>query len=218
MKYIAAKSTFVLLAVLGGLLISAPASSGQGAAPKASPPVLVTSCGQSQGPAMLNVILRKVIVGYKDVVRVPPIVIHEPIGVVYEILPLATPEDLKATGCKTLIVTMGSSLKGMGAAGISIDDELKRIAEVIDAAHKAKITVIGAHIEGMKRRAQGADAGDTTDEQSIDAVAPHSDLLLIIKDGDSDGRFTAISQGKKIPMVLAEKNMDLVAALEKLLK
>jgi hypothetical protein len=198
MKHIAKHSTLALFAVLlaaGAVSLSA----GQGAGPKSSPPVLVTSCGQSQGPAMLNVILKRV-------------------GVVYEINPLATPQDLKAKGTKTLIITMGASLKGMGAAGISIDDELKRIAELIDAAKKAKITVIGAHIEGMKRRAQGADAGDTTDEQSIDAVAPNSDILLIIKEGNSDGRFSAISQGKKIPMVEAEKNMDLVKELEKLLK
>ena len=89
---------------------------------------------------------------------------------------------------------------------------------MIDAAKKANITIIGAHIEGMKRRAQGADAGDTTDEQSIDAVAPKSDILLVIKEGNADGRFTNISQAKKIPMVEAEKNIDLVAALEKLLK
>ena len=191
MKHIARKSIFILLAaaaIAGPLSLAA----GQGAAPKASPPVVVTSCGQSQGPAMLNVILKRV-------------------GVVYEILPLATPQDLTAKGCKTLIITMGASLKGMGAAGISIDDELKRITELIDAAKKAKITVIGAHIEGMKRRAQGADAGDTTDEQSIDAVAPKSDILLVIKEGNADGRFSVIAQGKKIPMVEAEKNMDLVA-------
>ena len=198
MKHIARKSVFALLAVatVAGVVSMA---AGQAAAPKASPPVLVTSCGQSQGPAMLNVILRRV-------------------GIAYEIMPLATPQDLKAKGCKTLIITMGASLKGMGAAGISIDDELKRIADLIDAARKAKITIIGAHIEGMKRRAQGADAGDTTDEQSIDAVAPKSDILLVIKEGNADGRFTNISQAKKIPMVEAEKNMDLVAALEKLLK
>jgi hypothetical protein len=188
----------LLIATLAGLWIVSFAA-GQGAAPKASPPVLVTSCGQSQAPAMLNVILKRV-------------------GVVYEILPLATPQDLKDKGCKTIIITMGASLKGMGAAGISIDDELKRIADVIDAAKKAKITIIGAHIEGMKRRAQGADAGDTTDEQSIDAVAPKSDILLVIKEGNADGRFTNISQGKKIPLVEAEKNMDLVKELEKLLK
>jgi hypothetical protein len=191
-------ASLLLIAALAGLWIVSSAA-GQGAAPKASPPVLVTSCGQSQAPAMLNVILKRV-------------------GVAYEVLPLATPQDLKDKGCKTLIITMGASLKGMGAAGISIDDELKRIADVIDAAKKAKITIIGAHIEGMKRRAQGADAGDTTDEQSIDAVAPKSDILLVIKEGNGDGRFTNISQGKKIPLVEAEKNMDLVKELEKLLK
>jgi len=198
MKHIARKSVLVLLAV-ATVAATLSLAAGQAAAPKASPPVLVTSCGQSQGPAMLNVILKRV-------------------GIVYEIMPLATPQDLKAKGCKTLIVTMGASLKGMGAAGISIDDELKRIADVIDAAKKAKITVIGAHIEGMKRRAQGADAGDTTDEQSIDAVAPKCDILLVIKEGNSDGRFSAISTGKKIPLIEAEKNMDLVKELEKLLK
>jgi hypothetical protein len=191
-------ASLALIAALVGLgLVSLAA--GQGAAPKASPPVIVTSCGQSQGPAMLNVILKRV-------------------GVAYEILPLATPQDLKAKGCKTIIITMGASLKGMGAAGISIDDELKRIADVIDAAKKAKITIIGAHIEGMKRRAQGADAGDTTDEQSIDAVAPFSDILLVIKEGNADGRFSIIAKAKKIPLIEAEKNMDLVKELEKLLK
>jgi hypothetical protein len=167
--------------------------------PKASPPILVTSCGQSEGPSMLNTILKRV-------------------GVVYDIVPLATVSDLKAKGYKTLIITMGASLKGMGAAGISIDDELKRISELIDAARKAKITIIGGHIEGMKRRAQGADPGDTTDEQSIDTVAPKSDILFVKKEGNADGRFTTISQGKKIPMVEFEKNMDMVAALEKIFK
>ncbi|MCJ7563094.1 MAG: DUF6305 family protein [Candidatus Aminicenantes bacterium] len=167
--------------------------------PKASPPILVTSCGQSEGPSSLNTILKRV-------------------GVAYDIAPLATVKDLKAKSYKTLIITMGASLKGMGAAGIAIDDELNRITELIDAAKKDKITIVGAHIEGMKRRAQGAEAGDTTDEQSIDTVAPKSDILFIKKEGNEDGRFTIIAQAKKIPMIEFEKNMDMVAALTKLFK
>ena len=167
--------------------------------PKASPPILVTSCGQSEGPSSLNTILKRV-------------------GVAYDIAPLATVKDLKAKSYKTLIITMGASLKGMGAAGIAIDDELMRISELIDAAKKDKITIVGAHIEGMKRRAQGAEAGDTTDEQSIDTVAPKSDILFIKKEGNEDGRFTIIAQAKKIPMIEFEKNMDMVAELTKLFK
>jgi hypothetical protein len=166
---------------------------------KASPPVLVTSCGQSQGPEMLNMILKKV-------------------GIAYDIVPMATVKDLKSKPYRTLIVTMGASLKGMGAAGVSIDDELKRVTDLIDAARKDKITIIGAHIEGMKRRAQGAEAGDTTDEQSIDTVAPKSDLLFIHRDGNTDGRFTTISQSRKIPMIEFAKNLDMVPELTKLLK
>jgi hypothetical protein len=169
---------------------------------KAEAPVLLTSCGQSPGPVMLKVVLQKI--------QVP-----------YELNSLAGPADLQAklqagTPFKTLVIVMGASMKGMGAAGIEIEDELKRTAALIAEARKQGMKVIGAHIEGMKRRAQGASAGDTTDEQSIDAVAPNVDLLLINKEGDSDGRFTTIAKGKNIPLIAVEKNMDLVAELQKL--
>lgn len=168
---------------------------------KAEAPVLLTSCGQSPGPVMLKVVLQKI--------QVP-----------YELNSLASPADLQAkkqagTPYKTLIIVMGASMKGMGAAGIEIEDELKRTAALLAEARQEGMKVIGAHIEGMKRRAQGASAGDTTDEQSIDAVAPNVDLLLINKEGDSDGRFTTISKGKNIPLLAVEKNLDLVAELQK---
>jgi hypothetical protein len=189
-----------ILALFGALLLAAvPRISAQALPVKAGTPVLITSCGQSPGPVMLKVILQKV-------------------GIAYDLNPLAANADLKAKPFKSLVIVMGASLKGMGAAGISIDDELKRIGALIDEAHKLKITVIGAHIEGMKRRAQGADAGDTTDEQSIDAVAPKSDILLVNKDGDGDGRFTNIAKAKNIPLILVEKNLDLVKECEKLFK
>jgi hypothetical protein len=68
----------------------------------------------------------------------------------------------------------------------------------------------------MERRAQGAAPGDNSDELSIDAVCPVSDLLLVRKDGDEDKRFTAISTGKKIPMIAFEKNMELSDVLKNL--
>lgn len=199
MKHIIRSAALAAAVVVLAAAISSAGAAQPAQGPKASPPILVTSCGQSEGPSSLNTILKRV-------------------GVVYDVVPLATIKDLQAKPYKSLIVTMGASLKGMGAAGISIDDELTRVAELIDAARKAKITVIGAHIEGMKRRAQGADVGDTTDEQSIDTVAPKADILFVKKEGNSDNRFTIIAQAKKIPMVEFEKNMDMVAALEKMFK
>ena len=192
-------AVLVAAAILVLLPVSLPSQTPEA---KAELPVLVTSCGQSIGPTTIKVVLQR-------------------LKLAYEIDPLATPETLQAkakagTPYKSLIITMGASLKGMGAAGIEIDDELARAAALIAEAKKQGIKVIGAHIEGMKRRSQGAAAGDTTDEQSIDAVAPHSAILLVLKDGNSDGRFTVISEAKKIPLVEFEKTVDLIPALEKL--
>ena len=128
----------------------------------------------------------------------------------------ATAQDLATRKFKSLIIVTGASLKGMGAAGVSMKDELARTSALIDAAKKAGVLVIGAHIEGMARRSQGAEAGDNSDEQSIDAVCPKSQLLLIRKDGDEDGRFTAIAKKQNIPMIAFEKNLEIEGVLKSL--
>lgn len=158
---------------------------------KAELPVLVTSCGQSPGPTYIKVFMTR-------------------LGFDFEFSTLATAEDMVArkeagNPFKSIIIVTGASLKGMGAAGISIEDELARTNKLIEEARKQGMTIIGAHIEGMDRRAQGAAPGDNSDELSIDAVCPLSDLLLIKQEGDEDGRFTAISTDEDIPMILFEK-------------
>ncbi len=196
------KAVAVLAAAVAVAVLIPVALAGQAAEPKAELPVLVTSCGQSIGPTTIKVVLQR-------------------LKMAYEIDPLATPALLQAkakagTPYKSLIITMGASLKGMGAAGIEIEDELTRAAALIAEARKEGVKIIGAHIEGLKRRSQGAAAGDTTDEQSIDAVAPNADILLVLKEGNSDGRFTVISKSKKIPLIEFDKTIDLIPALEKL--
>ncbi|MCK4432140.1 MAG: hypothetical protein KAW19_12675, partial [Candidatus Aminicenantes bacterium] len=184
-------------------------TSNQSEIPKIELPILITSCGQSPGATMLKVIFMKLKLEF------------EPKA--YEVNELATAEDLKAkkeagTPYKSMIIVMGASLKGMGAAGISIDDELDRIAKLIEEAHNQGISIIGAHIEGMKRRAQGASVGDNTDELSIDAVAPNSDLLIINKEGNTDNRFTVIANEKNIPMIEVEKTIELIEEFKKIFK
>jgi hypothetical protein len=182
-------------------------SESQPEIPETKLPVLITSCGQSTGPIMLKVVFMKLKLE------------AEPKA--YEVIEIATAEDLKAmkeagTPYKSIIITMGASLKGMGAAGISIDDELSRTSKLIEEARIQGITIIGAHIEGIKRRAQGAAVGDNTDELSIDAVAPNSDLLVIRKEGNQDRRFTIIAEEKNIPMIEVEKTLELIPELKKL--
>jgi hypothetical protein len=167
----------------------------QGAAPTAQAPVLVTSCGQSPGPLRFTVFLKR-------------------LGIDHEYKADATAADVASKKYKSMIIVTGASLKGMGAAGVSMKDELTRTAAIIAEAKKQGVLVIGAHIEGMARRAQGASPGDNSDEQSIDAVCPFSGLMIVRKDGDEDGRFTTISKDKKVPLVLFEKNLEIESVLK----
>jgi hypothetical protein len=193
-------SSILLLALAIGLLWSD--ASAQKQVVKLEQPVLLTSCGQSPGPLKIKVFFGRLNTDY-----------------VYNLQ--ASSADLVAKKkegkpFKTVIIVTGASLKGMGAAKVSIDDELDRVKKLIAEAKKQGIKIVGSHVEGMERRAQGAAPGDNSDELSIDAVCPQSDLLLVRKDGDEDKRFTAISTSKKIPLVIFEKNMELADVLKNL--
>ena len=175
-------------------LVAAPATAQQ-ATPKAPAPVLITSCGQSPGVTSLNVLARRA-------------------GIEYAIKADALPKDLAGKKYGSLMIVTGASLKGMGAAGVSIEDELKRAEALIAEARKQGMTVVGAHVEGMSRRAQGAAPGDNSDEMSIDAVCPKANLMIVRKDGNEDGRFSAIAKAKNIPLLLSENNMQIADILK----
>ncbi len=171
---------------------------------KAELPVMVTSCGQSPGPVRIQFFFNRLQIDH-----------------VFNLQ--ATAEDLinaknAGTPFKSLIIVTGASLKGMGASGVSMQDELERTAALIETAKREGIKIIGAHIEGMSRRAQGAAPGDNSDELSIDAVCPKSDLLVVLKEGNEDGRFTAISLTQDVPMIQFEMNMELGDVLQNLFR
>jgi len=175
----------------------ASTASAQAPAAKAAAPVLVASCGQSPGPLKITVFLKQ-------------------LQVEHDYKTEATAKDIATKKYKSLIIVTGASLKGMGAAGVSVNDELSRTSALIAEAKKQGVMIIGSHVEGMERRAQGAAPGDNSDELSIDAVCPKAQLLIVRKDGDEDGRFTTISKTGKIPLILFEKNLELKDVLKNL--
>jgi hypothetical protein len=188
----------------GATMVSSAVGLPQAAPPTAKPPVLLTSCGQSPGPQQMLFFLRR-------------------LGIEHELAERATAQQLvdrqrAGNPVRTLIVVTGASLKGMGAAGTSMRDELTRTAALLTEANRQGVTVICAHVEGMARRAQGATTGDNSDEQSIDAVCPNADLMIVRQDGDADRRFSIISEGQKVPLVLYEKNMELSDVLKRVLQ
>lgn len=156
-------------------------------------PVVVTTCGQSPGALMVRIAATKA-------------------GIECTQNDTLKAEDLKGKPYKTLIVTMGTSLKGMGAAGTDIQAEVKRIKTLIEEAKKQGMPVIGAHIEGMSRRV------DETDAQSIETVAPVSDIIIVKADGNQDGLFTRIANERNIPLYSIEKTLDLVQTFKEFFK
>jgi len=138
-------------------------------------PFAITSCGQSPGATMLNVVagqagLTSVNDNAMDVSGLP-------------------------ADTKTLIITTGTSGKGMGAAGTDVNMELDRCLALAEAAKKAGMLVCCAHVEGMSRRT------DANDQASIDGILAIADVVLVIDDSDSDGFFTNYCNTNNLPLL-----------------
>ena len=121
-------------------------------------------------------------------------------------------ENLNEKPYKTLLVVIGSSAKGLGASGITIDDEIARLERMIKEAKKLGMQIIAAQIEGKARR----DNIGGPNERSIDAIAPFADHIIIKKDANTDGRFTKIAQENEIPLTIIDDTIDFVQVIEKM--
>jgi len=158
--------------------------------PPIKPPIIITTCGQSPGAVMVKMSLMQA--------QVAPVENNNTI----------TASELKGNGYKTLIVTTGTSGKGMGAAGTNVNKEIARCKEVIEEAKKEGILVITAHVEGMARRT------DSADQQSIDEIMPLGDVMLVVTDSNSDGYFTKLAKKYNKPLIEAKDALEIGAKLK----
>ncbi|WP_019229080.1 DUF6305 family protein [Sedimentibacter sp. B4] len=152
-------------------------------------PFIVTTCGQSPGAVMMNMVA--VQAGLSSVNDNN-----------------LNADSLKADEYKTLIVTTGTSMKGMGAAGTDVNAEIERCVSVINAAKEAGLTIVGAHIEGMARRTDSADAA------SIEAVMELADVILVIEESDSDGFFTKYAEDNNKQIIKVENTLAISSVLK----
>jgi hypothetical protein len=146
-------------------------------------PLIITTAGQSPGAMTVSILCKRNKIDH-------------------DYLNLAKVKDLTSKNYKTLIITMGTSHKGLGTAGIEINYELDRIEKIIEEAKKQSIFIIGMHIEGEARRGGLC-------EKTIDLVAPLVDYLIVRSDGNKDGRFDLIAEEKNIPITIIEGTIEL---------
>lgn len=155
---------------------------------KLQAPFAITSCGQSPGATMLNVVATQA-------------------GLASVNNNNMAAADLPAD-TKTLIITTGTSGKGMGAAGTDVNMELERCLALADAAKAAGMLVCCAHVEGMSRRT------DANDQASIDGILAIADVVLIIEDSDSDGYFTDYCNTNSLPLLKVAQALDAGTVME----
>lgn len=187
--------------------------------PKAKLPVLNTSAGQSTDVESLNIICEEAGINY-DYCDVPDVALisagvgladkqsadtgfHVTVNTDLEKFPKGTPYQ-------TVIFAIGASLKGMGASGLTVDDEVKRLQKIIAYCQEKGIFIIGVHLGGVSTR--GAPGSDN--EKMIDVVAPFADYLVVTNDSNKDGRFTTIAKEKGIPLTQIEYALNLVETLQ----
>lgn len=113
-------------------------------------------------------------------------------------------KDVTELPYKAIVIVIGSTDKGLGATGITIDEEIDRVNEVMKAAKENNIPVIAVLLEKDKR----SDIPTNANERCIDAVCPLSSMMVVIKDGNADGRFDKIKEEHNIPLVLIDSAMD----------
>lgn len=151
-------------------------------------PLLITSAGQSADVKLVQLLASR---ENLDAVTVP----------------MATPDDL--TGAKTILVVPGFSSKGLGAAGISQEDEMKRVEALLNAANKEQIPIILVHIGGNARRLGQSDAFNTL-------VAKNSKHMIVVAQADEDKFFSDIASDSDIPLDLVENIAATATPLGKL--
>ena len=152
-------------------------------------PYIMTTCGQSTGSVMLHMIATQA-------------------GLTSTDDHALSADTFEPGDAQTLIITTGTSGKGMGAAGTDIDFEIERCTAVAEAAREMGMTIVCAHIEGMSRRT------DANDQASIDAILPLADVIVCVEDSDSDGLFSTYAEENDVPIIIVPDALSLSEYME----
>lgn len=163
----------LLLGVLGALSIGADAPSGF-----ARSPAMLTSVGQSADVEMIRVLMNRA-------------------QLEFTMDALVEAEDLSEE-YGTLVIAIGGSSKGLGAAGISAEAEMDRAEALIDRAHDLDMAIIAVHVGGQARRGALSDG-------FIELGVPAADYVIAVEAGDEDGLISDLADDAGVPVTLVPR-------------
>lgn len=151
--------------------------------PRFEQPLLITSAGQSAEVQLASVLAKRA-------------------GLDATLSKTATASDLK--NIKTVAIVFGTSLKGLGAAGLNVPQEKERVGLLIKETQQKGIPLLALHLGGEARR------GPLSDE-IITAFLPYAKMAIVTKPGNKDGLFSRICEENNIPIIEVERTVDALA-------
>ena len=152
-------------------------------------PAVLTSIGQSADVEIVGTLCNKA-------------------GVEVELNNTITADELSAD-CKTLLLAVGGSSKGLGAAGIDADQELARTEDLLSKADELGITVVALHTGGSARRG-------TLSDSFISPAFAAADIAIVVSEGDNDGLMSGILAGNSTPSAYVGQVADCIETLKTL--
>lgn len=151
-------------------------------------PIILTSVGQSADVNVVQTLLKKC-------------------EIESDLNATVTADDLG--DYKTLVLAIGGSSKGLGAAGVDENQELDRVKGVIAKAEEKGMTIIALHIGGSARR------GTLSDKFIPDALAA-ADAAIIVSEGDADGLMKGIVTENGVATAFIDNQVGAVDPLKTL--
>lgn len=131
-------------------------------------------------------------IGQASDIAVVKVLLNTKLKLGLDVKPLLQPAEL--VGQKLLVVVVGASTKGLGAAGLDIEKEATRARALLEAAHTQGIGIIALHTGGQSRR------GKTTDDL-ITLVVSKADYTVVMAGGNKDRIFNNAAAGRGTPVV-----------------
>lgn len=178
-----------LMALMGGSVVNAAVTGAT--PPKFEFPVLLSNAGQ--GPDGKST---RTLINFNAVSKA--VMVYET-NYWYN----AEPQPADIAKYKTIIFAISSSAKGLGASGITIDEEIARLSKVVAEAKKLKIKIVALLLNGKDNRGLGGSAN----EQSVDAIIPFADYIITRKDGDSDSKLKKAADKNKAPITYFDSSI-----------
>lgn len=139
-----------------------------------SAPGFITSAGQTSDAAIVKVLANT----------------RLKLGFGYDIA--AKPQAI--AGAKTLVLVLGASNKGLGAAGLSLEQEMDRVKAVIAEAKKDGVKIISMHTGGTARRGESSN-------KLIELCVSVSSVAIVVKGGNEDGFFNELCQKSSAALI-----------------